>query len=79
MTKYVSPELCNERHSEIAHRLTGIEVDIKDIKDNHLVHIKEKLATISVQIGDRPFTQKLIYILIALLFGLKIAELLKVI
>lgn len=39
----VTDEMCNEKHRRIDEKLDEMHTDIKLIRDNHLVHVNDKI------------------------------------
>ena len=70
--KYVLDAVCNARHDEIRREVIDIKTEIKDIRENHLVHLNTRLDNL-----------QLAMILLGLISGaslcIKILELVKVI
>ena len=51
MARFVSSEKCEERSKWIEEKLTEMHSDIKEIKENHIPHLKIEMAKIAVMVG----------------------------
>jgi len=50
MAKYVTPELCDVKHSALKEEVIEIKQVCKDIKENHLAHMQNDIAEMKIKI-----------------------------
>jgi len=70
MQKTVQVDVCNERHSSLNAKLDEIHSDVKNIRDNHIHDLNNKIDTFSMDINKRFDGLKLAYILLAVISGI---------